>query len=74
MDSNRGRAACTVVIAALETELARIGRLRDEYARGELEPTMLVPVRHFCATLVEAAIELARAVANLAGPGSPDCR
>jgi hypothetical protein len=69
IDVNRGEAACAIVIAALEAELARAERLRSDYANGALEHQMLVPVRHFCATLVESAIEVARAVAQLTSRG-----
>jgi hypothetical protein len=49
------------VIAALETELDRVRRLRASYDHHapSVSPAAL---RHFCAGLVETAIDLARTV------------
>jgi hypothetical protein len=52
------------VIDTLEIELENARRLMVRYEAGELPATSMVPLRHFCAELVETAIELARHVAE----------
>jgi hypothetical protein len=74
-DRNQGQAACALLIAALEAELATVAALREKYVSGELDTATLVPLRHFCAGLVESAVELARTVSDLSAParvGSAD--
>jgi hypothetical protein len=68
---NRGQAAVALAIATLEAELARAATLRDQYSSGELDATNVLPLRHFCAGLVEAAVELARTVSNLSAADTP---
>jgi hypothetical protein len=65
IDRNQGEHACALVMAALESDLATVAALREKYVSGALDAATLVPLRHFCAGLVESAVELARAIDDL---------
>jgi hypothetical protein len=57
--------ACAQIIQVLECHLDAARRLRDAYDRGALPLHTAQPIRHFCADLVEAAIELSRDIGTL---------
>lgn len=57
--------ACERIIQTLERQLVAARRLQDAYGRPESPEPTLVPIRHFCAELVEAAIELSREIREL---------
>jgi hypothetical protein len=65
--ARQGHDACSLLIETLEAELARARQLRDAYCSGELESATLIPLRHFCAGLVDSAVELARSIGDLDG-------
>ena len=70
-NGHQGLRACSLLIARLEEELAKARALRDDFEVGRLAPSALLPLRHFCAGLVETSVELARQVAELTADTRP---
>jgi hypothetical protein len=67
---NTGLIACRLIIETLETELTNARHLLERYEEGGVPATSLLPIRHFCAGLVETAVELSRGVADQAASSS----
>jgi hypothetical protein len=64
-DDSMGLTACAQSIAVVEAELEKLKQLREQYRAGTLPSSSLLPVRHFCAELVETAVELARSIGTM---------
>ena len=65
MGMNDGVKACQIVIEALESELRKARTISHQYESGSMPSSTVLPLRHFCAGLVETAIELARHIGEL---------